>query len=136
MTRRLPAFIPEDAEWYLADCVEAIRVGRHQEITVHVNTLLVRADSPAEAYRKAMRFGRQGNGSYRNERGELVRVRFLGLAELNVVHEPLEDGSELTYRRRIARSAEQAHRLVTPRTRLAVFRPREVANRQRLDLIE
>lgn len=50
----LPAFNPKDAKWYLADLVVVIRVGQRKRVTVHVNTVLVRANTPGEAFKKAV----------------------------------------------------------------------------------
>lgn len=123
------AYIPEDAEWYLADVVEMLQVSGHATIIVHINTLLVRADSPEEAYFRAMTLGRQGLGArgrstYRNLAGEKVTTTFLGLSELNVIHDPLEDGAEISYRERRVLSLDAAKKLVARKQNLAVFRPR------------
>jgi hypothetical protein len=50
-------FIPKDPKWYLADIVEEIRVAGDWRNVVHTNLILVRADSPDEAYEKAMALG-------------------------------------------------------------------------------
>lgn len=134
MSGRLSSYVPEDADWYLSGCVEANRVGRHSPLTI--NTLLIRADSPDEAHEKALRFGRRANATGKNGAGELVRTRFLGLAELNVIDEPLEDGSELTYRKRSAATLAAARRFVAPRSKLAVFRGRNPPGPSEPDVIQ
>ena len=50
-------YIPEDAKWYLADLVEEITVEGDPRNVVHTNMTLVRADSPEEAYQKAVQLG-------------------------------------------------------------------------------
>jgi hypothetical protein len=117
------AFMPRDAKWYVADLVVRIRVEGDRRTVVHVNTHLIRADSPAEAYEKARALGRQSETSYLNPRGRKVAVAFLGLSELNVVHEALEDGAELAYTERIGLSNAETRKLVRARSRLAVFAP-------------
>jgi hypothetical protein len=121
------AFIPADAKWYLADLVESISVEGDPRILVHVNTLLVRADSPAEAYSKAQQLGRQAKADWKNEAGKRVRIRFAGLRELNVIHDELQHGAELSYSVRTVRSAMAAKALTTPKRSLAVFAPRAVS---------
>ena len=138
-------FIPQDACWYLAEHVQAIAVSGRQPIVVHLNTVLVRADSPAEAHRRAVQLGRQGNTRYRNSAGERVSVRFLGLRQLAVIHEPLDHGAELTWAQRKVASIDQARRLTRTRAHLAVFAPRrrtqvspdavEAGMRKALDLL-
>jgi hypothetical protein len=48
-------FVPEGAEWYLAQVVIEFVVEGDARNVVHVNYLLVRAQSPDEAYQKALR---------------------------------------------------------------------------------
>ena len=56
-------FIPEDARWYLADIVlEHIIEGDSRNV-VHINTHLVEAESPVEAYEKAVGLGRRSEHS-------------------------------------------------------------------------
>lgn len=50
-----------------------------------------------------------------------------GLSELNVIHDALEDGAEISYRERRVLSPEAAKRLVQRKKSLAVFRPRRPA---------
>jgi len=44
------AFIPKESKWYLAWLVEEITVEDDPRNVVHTNLMLVRADSPGEAY--------------------------------------------------------------------------------------
>jgi catechol 2,3-dioxygenase-like lactoylglutathione lyase family enzyme len=96
--------------WYLADVVVRVSVE-----AVHVNTHLVRADSPGEAYAKAVELGEDSDGE------------FLGLAGLNVIHEPLDDGAEIAFTERRGLSDRQVLALVVPREQLAAFEPLERA---------
>ena len=45
---------------------------------VHVNTLLIEADSPERAYKKARALGREAETVYENSDGKDVRVIFRG----------------------------------------------------------
>lgn len=92
------AFIPPDAKWYAADLVEEIRVPGRRRNHVWINTVLIRADSPQEAYDKALQLGRNGNTSYKNIYGAKVICKFRGIRELNVIHDALEHGCELFFR--------------------------------------
>jgi len=117
-------FIPVGAKWYLAELVIAISVGRRKNVTVHVNTVLVRADSPTEAFEKALALGWQEELRYENAKGEKVRFKFLGLRDLNVIHDELGHGCELSYSERLGQTKTQAKALVSRRQRLGVFAPR------------
>jgi hypothetical protein len=88
-------FIPKDARWYLAGLVLEHTVEGDPRNVVHVNTHLIEADSPDEAYQKANALGRAGELEYANSDGKQVRVAFRGLRDLDVIHEDLEDGAEL-----------------------------------------
>jgi hypothetical protein len=121
---RLPAYIPADATWYVATLVVHITVGRNPTSVLHRNTVLVKAHAPEEAYRLAVVLGRKNNRRWRNSAGELVRIRFLGLEELNVVHDELEHGAELFYNERLLRPRQRPESWVRPKRVLAVFTPR------------
>jgi hypothetical protein len=91
------AYIPEDAKWYLADIVEEFQVQDEDTSLVHINLILIRADSPEEAYERSLEVGRQSETSYQNTDGKTVTVIFRGLRNLYVIHDELEHGSELLY---------------------------------------
>ncbi len=59
-------FVPKNAKWYLAYIVEEICVEGERRIVLHTNEVLVRADSPDDAYEESLKLGRQCNISYRN----------------------------------------------------------------------
>jgi hypothetical protein len=64
---------------------------------VHTNMILVRADSPEEAYQKAVQLGTARQQSYENPAGKRVECRFRGLRDLNGIHDELEHGAELGF---------------------------------------
>jgi Domain of unknown function (DUF4288) len=81
----------------LAKIVEQITVEGDPRNVVHTNLVLIRADSPEEAYPKAVELGAAGEQSYENLDGTRVEFRFRGLRELSVIYDELEHGAELTY---------------------------------------
>jgi hypothetical protein len=117
-------FIPKGAKWYLAELVVAILVGRRKNVTVHINTVLVRGDSPVEAHQKALALGKGEEIRYDNTDGERVQFKFLGLRDLNVIHDDLEHGCELIYSERLGQTMSQAKAMVSRRQKLGVFAPR------------
>src|SRR4051794_9440643 len=116
------AYIPNDARWYLADVVLEHTVEGDPRNLVHINTRLVEADSPEQAFAKATALGRESEQVYTNTAGREVRIRFRGLRELNVIHDELEDGAELTYEESAAVPEPELAGWIRPRERLAVFR--------------
>ena len=116
-------FIPTGAKWYLADIVQQITVEDDPRSVVHTNLVLVRADSPEEAYRRAMELGAAGEQSYENPEGRQVTFKFRGLRDLNVIHDELEHGTELTYREDVGMDEDAIRRWVTPKEELGVFAP-------------
>jgi len=116
-------FIPKDAKWYLADIVEEIRVQGDRRNVVHTNLVLVRADSPDEAYKCAMALGKRGNTKYRNPEGKMVKIRFWGLKDLNVIHDELENGCEIIFSEDVGVSERKIKSCILPKRKLGVFAP-------------
>jgi hypothetical protein len=116
-------FIPRGASWYIADIVLEFQIEDDPRNVVHVNTLLVEAGSPEEAYDKAVGFGKDGDTAYLNTDGKLATVRFRGLRALNVIHDDLEDGAELTYEEELAVPETVLASWLTEKSDLAVFAP-------------
>jgi hypothetical protein len=114
--------IPPDAEWYLAEIVIEHVIEGEADNVVHKNLTLVRADSPEEAYQRATALGMEENLTYANPEGRRVTSRFVGLRALNVIHDKLEHGAELTYSKRIGMSPLELQKWVSKKDDLGVFR--------------
>src|SRR5580658_3078921 len=121
------AYIPRDAKWYLVEIVEEIRIESEPENIVHTNTILVRADSPEEAYQSALALGKEGEMTYTNPDGKNVQVYFRGLRDLNVIHGELEHGAELIYEKRTGMSESDLARWVSAKDDLGAFVPRDTS---------
>ncbi len=64
------------------------------------NLIVVRAKNPDAAYKKACRVGRADSGDSRGSLtlyGKPAITKFIGLADLGLVHDGLEDGSEIMW---------------------------------------
>jgi uncharacterized protein DUF4288 len=120
-------YIPGHAKWYTAELVEEITVEGDPRNVVHKNLMLIRADSPEDAYQKAVALGKESEVSYANPHGKLVRIRFRGLAELNVIYDELDHGAELLYEERTGVSKDEIESWIIPKEHLSVFRPRETS---------
>jgi hypothetical protein len=91
------AYIPKGAKWYLADIVMEITIEDDPVNLIHINITLIRADSPEEAYERALECGKQSEFTEPDIYGKMMTHTFRGLRDLNVIHEELEHGSELVY---------------------------------------
>ncbi|QNI31220.1 DUF4288 domain-containing protein [Alloacidobacterium dinghuense] len=119
------AYIPEDAEWYLAEIILEICVEDDPRNVVHINVVLIHATNPEEAYDKAMKRGKTEEQTYENQQGKSVVSIFKGLRDLLVIHDKLEDGAELSYKEQIGLTKEQVSSLITPKHQLGIFAPVE-----------
>ncbi|MGO9271716.1 MAG: DUF4288 domain-containing protein [Terriglobia bacterium] len=116
-------YIPDGAKWYLAEVVEEITVEGDPRNVVHTNVVLVRADSPAEAYEKSLALGQQSETSYKNPAGKHVGIVFKGLHDLNVIHDELGHGAELIFSEEVGMSAERLRGWLAAKEELGIFRP-------------
>ena len=114
--------IPANAEWYLADIIEQITVEGDMRNIVHKNMVLLRAVSPDEAYAKAMALGRGREITYQNPSNKLVRIRFRGLSDLNVIGDQLEDGTEVLFVEKIGIDDAEIAKWIRPKDQLNIFR--------------
>jgi hypothetical protein len=116
-------FIPRNAKWYIADIIEEIRVDGDRRNVVHINQLLVRADSPNEAYGRSLRLGKDCNLTYKNQQDKRVLIRFRGLRQLSVVHDRLEHGAELSYQQEVGVGEKKIKSWIRTKKELSVFAP-------------
>jgi hypothetical protein len=117
------AYIPKNANWFLAQHVEEIQVQGKKQNIVHINYVLIEAKTPTEAYRKAVSLGKGGNSNYKNPEGKKVTIRFLGLRDLDVIHDPLEHGCEIMFSERLGVSKAGLRKLVRKKYELEAFLP-------------
>ena len=116
------AYIPSGAQWYLADLVIEIRVEEDPRSVVHINTVLVHANSPIEAFEKSLLLGAEQVGDpYLNPAGKRVDSRFVGLKDLAVIHDQLEHGAELFFVEMTDVKPDAIPTLVKTRDNLSVF---------------
>jgi len=117
------AYIPKDAKWYIADLVMECQIEGEPRNVVHINIVLVRADSPEEAFQKAEQLGKEGENSYLNPNHQKVIWLYRGLRDLQVIHDELEHGAELMYEEKIGISEDEVQAIVTAKSQLNVFQP-------------
>jgi hypothetical protein len=117
------AHVPKDAEWFLADLVQEIRVAGSRRNIVHINYVIIRARSPEAAYARALSIGKRSEMSYENLDGKKVTIRFRGLGNLDAIYDPLGDECEIMYREKLGVTEKGIRKMVRPKRQLEVFMP-------------
>jgi hypothetical protein len=117
------AYIPKEAKWYIADLVMECQIEGEPRNVVHIDIVLVRADSPEEAFQKAEQLGKEGENSYLNPNNQQVIWLYRGLRDLQVIHDELEHGAELMYEEKIGISEDEVQAIVRAKSQLNVFKP-------------
>jgi hypothetical protein len=117
------AYVPDDAEWFLAQIVQEIRVAGSKRNIVHINFVIIHASSPKAAYHRAISLGKKGDLSYINELGKRVTIRFRGLRDLDVIYDSLDDGCEIMYTEKLGVTPKGLRKLVRPKQQLEIFLP-------------
>ena len=111
-------------QWYISHeilCAEPNDQESDEAQTVWENLILIRANSPEEAYEKAMQHGRDSEQEIRVD-GKKGYHRFLGLKDLTLVYDDLEDGAELEWHERELTKV-QAQGLTKQKDQLHAFNP-------------
>ncbi|BCM91756.1 hypothetical protein IAD21_03631 [Abditibacteriota bacterium] len=117
-------YIPPGARWYLADIVLEHTIEDEPRNVVHINTVLVRANSPERAYAHALQLGQEAEHKYQNTDGKKVETKFRGLSDLNVICDKLRSGAELIYQERTGIAEDEVTRLISTKEELGVFAER------------
>ena len=85
-------------KWYVAEIIVGCRVGKAsaKRMLYDRQIKVLRASTDEEAYERALEVGRAENQSYKNSFGKKVSWRFLGLGNLQELHEvAIFDGTEI-----------------------------------------
>jgi len=88
------------AQIILATVRKASRGNSKARCEVWENLVIIRAQNPNEALRKAERIGKESAGDCHGTLtlfGKPAQQFFLGVRKIGVIHEELEDGSEITW---------------------------------------
>lgn len=87
------------------------------------NQILIKADSPNEAYKKAIRQGKlEGSEMWTVDKKRKGKFYFEGLTGLVAIYEELEDGSEITWTKYENRTVKKVKSWVLPKDKLEVFK--------------
>ncbi len=91
---------PESSRWYVAELTEEVTLEGDPLHVVHKKTRVIFADSPEDAYAKALSMITEHELSYLNEHKRAVRTRFWGLRELNLSNEDMDRAGILPHERK------------------------------------
>jgi len=81
--------------WYIAELTEEVTLEGDPKNLVHKKTRVIFADSPQDAYEKALSMITEHEISYINEHHKANRTRFWGLRELNLSNEDMDKAGML-----------------------------------------
>jgi len=93
---------PETSRWYVAELTEEVTLEGDPLNVVHKKTRVIFADSPEDAYEKALSMITEHELNYLNEHKRAVRTRFWGLRELDLTNEDM-DRAGILPKQRLAR---------------------------------
>jgi hypothetical protein len=84
-------YSPQTADrWYIAELTEEVTLEGDPQNLVHKKTRVIFADSPQDAYQKALAMITDHEVGYINQHHKAIRTRFWGLRELNLSNEDME----------------------------------------------
>jgi hypothetical protein len=90
---------PVEPRWYIAELTEELAVaGSPRPSIIHRKTRIIFADSPEDAYEKALTMSAEHESAYLNRNNGAAQIRYWGLTELNLLEE--KQGAETNARPR------------------------------------
>jgi hypothetical protein len=114
--------------WYVATYIERFeyegenKTNLRRRCRAWENMILVKASTPAQAYRRAVQLAKKGgNLPWTNSRGEDGKLIFEGLTQLLPVYDELEDGAEICWTDHANTSVQKVKRMIKKKTELAAF---------------
>jgi Domain of unknown function (DUF4288) len=85
--------------WYVAELTEEVTLEGDPQNLVHKKTRVIFADSPQDAYDKALAMISEHEVGYINEHNKSIRTRFWGLRELDLSNEDMDRAGMLPHNR-------------------------------------
>lgn len=114
-------------DWYIAGVLLRIEVGekdknnQNRRCNAWENQILIKANNPEDAYKKALKFGKLEESEYLNPNGEKVKFTFEGLTTLTAIYDELEDGAEIVWIEHENRTVKKVQSWVKKKKELEVF---------------
>lgn len=106
---------------FVAEIVMEYRVEGDERNAVHVDAVLVAADTPEHAWHAAVELGRAAEHDYVNTDGARVTKTFRGVKGLVALYEGLAHGSELWSTEHVGVPEERLREWTGPREELDAF---------------
>lgn len=79
---------PQAARWYIAELTEEVALEGNPLLNViHRKTRVIFADTPEDAFEKALSLSTENEPSYLNLHQQRAQIRYWGLSELNLMDE-------------------------------------------------
>jgi hypothetical protein len=125
----------EPVSWYLSReiiCFEFADQTDQDEYQIWENLILINAQSPEEAYQKALKHGFDSEEEVTID-GRKGRSKFKGLKTLIAVYEDIEDGAEIEWLECVVEK-DELESLVKPKENLPAFRPPSYMRQWQSDL--
>jgi Domain of unknown function (DUF4288) len=111
---------PETTRWYVAELTEEVTLEGDPQNIVHRKTRVIFADSPQDAYEKALTMITEHEVGYLNEHRKAIRTRFWGLRELSLSNEDM-DRAGILPKNRIGTARRQNSTGLTPEQQFALL---------------
>jgi hypothetical protein len=110
-------------KWYSArivtQCFVDGKPSRGSQYLFDESVIVVRANNPEHAHKRAQQYGRLSQTKYKNDQGETVVWKFCGLSDLDeILEKSITSGTEVSSVRKVFRSK---HELVVKKNQLTVF---------------
>jgi len=123
-----------DNDWYLAHLIMQLSIEGLKDIEIHKNLILLLATSDDHAYEKAIVLGKKEETSYTNSKEQEVKIKFLGLAELEqLMSNEIYDGIELTFNRYKNPKVKDIKKMLLPKESLEVFASKNFSKKSKPD---
>ena len=111
---------PKTTRWYVAELTEEVTLEGDPQNIVHRKTRVIFADSPQDAYEKALTMITEHEVGYLNEHRKAIRTRFWGLRELSLSNEDM-DRAGILPKSRIGTARRQNSTGLTPEQQFALL---------------
>lgn len=96
----MPHSLESATRWYIAELTEEVTLEGDPENMVHKKTRVIFADSPQDAYEKALTMITEHEVGYLNQHHKAIRTRFWGLRELDLSNEDMDRAGMLPQERK------------------------------------
>ena len=93
----------QNKDWYIVEIIEKLEPVARDEtndlrrVTTWGNCHLIKAESKEEAYNKAEKIGKEGEYNFINADKREMEWIYVGIGDVLLIHEDIEDGAEIMW---------------------------------------